>query len=354
MTTTPNPVPSTAAELRERLNLTTAWAEASTGGDAIAAALRVARSASTNEVDRLAFGSRIVVTGAGSSFYISQVAAAAMRAQCRLPVVAVPLSEVLLRPEQVFAAEDPGNQPLVVVSRSGATSEALEVIKAARERDQFTLALTCRPASPMADLADAVLAVPEADEKAIVMTRSFVALTTLLMRLGTRLGDPSFAADLDRLPGVWSETAPHIDRALELAATDPSRVIVLGGGPAYGLANEAVLKITETSQLPAAAYHPLEFRHGPISVCEPGVLVVGLLGGSQEAMERRVVEECANLGAATWVLGPQGPGAALNEIVRLPLMLHALQALALGIALRHGLDPESPRHLGQVVLLGDG
>jgi glucosamine--fructose-6-phosphate aminotransferase (isomerizing) len=295
----------------------------------------------------------VVVTGAGSSLYISQVAAYAMRDLCRLPAEAVPLSEVLLRPRAVFAAEDMDDQPVVVVSRSGSTTEALEVIKAARQRGQHTLAITCRPDSPMAELADAVLAVPEGDETAIVMTRSFVSQTTLLMRLGSRLGDPGFAADLDRMPAMWAETDPFIDRALELALANPSRVVVLGGGAAHGIANEAVLKMTETSQIPAAAFHPLEFRHGPISVCEPGMLVIALLGGPAEAEERRVVAESAALGATTWVLGPHGPGADLDEIARLPLVLHVLQALALGLAIRRGHDPEEPRHLDQVVVIED-
>ena len=274
-----------------------------------------------------------------------------MRAKCRLPAESVPLSEVLLRPHMVLAANEPTNQPVVVASRSGSTTEALEVIEAAKRRGQYTLAITCRPDSPMAAMADFTLAVPEADEKAIVMTRSFGALVTLLMRLGTRLGDPAFAADLDSLPQRWSEAAPFIDRAMELASMNPSRVIVLGGGAAFGLANEAVLKITETSQVPASAFHPLEFRHGPISVIEPGVLVVGILGRRAEAEERRVIDETAALGATTWTMGSDGPGAAMGGIARLPLVLHPLQALALGIAVRRGRDPEEPRHLDQVVLI---
>ena len=343
--------PSAGDRIAELVAATTAWQEASTGGEAIAAALSVAREAPQDEVDRLAFAKRIVITGAGSSLYIAQIAAAAMRTLCRLPAEAVPLSEVLLRPGAVFAAEDLVNQPLVVVSRSGSTTEALEVIKAARARGQYTLAVTCRPASPMAGLADAVLAVPEADEEAIVMTRSFAAQTALLMRLGTRLGDPIFARDLDRLPQQWPDTAAFVERAFELAATDPSRVVVLGGGAAFGLANEAVLKLTETCQVPASAFHPLEFRHGPISVCEPGMIVVGIVGGSAEDAERRVVEESAALGATTWLLGPDGPGAELGEIARLPLVLYPLQALALGVAVRRGRDPEVPRHLDQVVVI---
>ena len=105
--------------------------------------------------------------------------------------------------------------------------------------------------------------------------------------------------------------------------------------------------------MPAAAFHPLEFRHGPMSVCEPGMLVVGLLGGDAEAAERRVIEESAALGATTWILGPDGPGAGLGPIARLPLALYALQALALGIAVARGRDPEQPRHLEQVVVIDE-
>ena len=90
-----------------------------------------------------------------------------------------------------------------------------------------------------------------------------------------------------------------------------------------------------------------------MSVCEPGMIVIGVLGGGAEVDERRVVEESAALGATTLLLGPDGPGADLDEVARLPLALHVLQALALGIAVRRGLDPEVPRHLGQVVVIDD-
>ncbi len=239
----------TASDIRARVEATTGWREASTGGVAIAAALEVARSASQDILDRLDGAARIVITGAGSSLYIAQVAAFSMRARADLAAEAQPLSEVLLRPDAVFAGAALADQPLIVVSRSGSTTEALDVIKAARERGQYTIAITCRPEAPMAGLADTTLAVPEGDEKAIVMTRSFAAQTALLMRLGARLGEASFAADLDAVPSRWGSLVPWIEQAFELAATDPSRLVVLGGGAAFGLANEAVLKATETGQV---------------------------------------------------------------------------------------------------------
>ena len=205
----------------------------------------------------------------------------------------------------------------------------------------------------MAELADVALLLPEGDDDAIVMSRSFVSQASLLMRLGARLGFEAFWADLDAMPARWSETAPFIERAYELAASGPSRLVVLGSGAAFGVANEAVLKATETGQVPAHAFHPLEFRHGPISVCEPGVIVAGALGGATEAAERRVIGEAEALGATPFVLGSRGPGAGLHPTARLPLAMHVLQALAFGIAVGRGLDLERPRHLEQVVVLED-
>ena len=129
--------------------------------------------------------------------------------------------------------------------------------------------------------------------------------------------------------------------------------MILGGGPAFGIAAEWGLKLTETSQVPTSAYEPLEFRHGPVSVCEPGTLVVGLVGGPGAADEVAVVQEAARLGATTWLLvrDADEAGGALHPVARLPLLVHPAHALALSLALTRGCDPDAPRHLGQVVIL---
>ena len=47
-------------------------------------------------------------------------------------------------------------------------------------------------------------------------------------------------------------------------------------------------------------------------------------------------------------------GGGLHPSARLPLLLHPGHALALALALTRGCDPDAPRHLGQVVILGLG
>jgi len=341
-------------DLRARLATLTPWREASTGDDAIAAALEAARAAPGELLERLAGARRIIITGAGSSCYIARIAAAAMRETCRLPAVAAPLSELLLRPAGVLAAAPAAAQPVIVVSRSGTTSEAIEVVRRMASAGHPTWTVTGHPDSPMAKASGIALVSPLAAERSIVMTRSFGSMTALLLRLAARLApDARFAADLDALPAAWGSTSASVDRALALAATDPTRVVIIAGGAAEGLGQEAVLKLTETSRIPANHWEPFEFRHGPMSVCEPGMLVVGVLGGEASAAEGRVLDEAAAHGATTWALGPGDPGAGLGPIARLPLQLVPLQALALALALRRGTDPEAPRHLAQVVVLDE-
>jgi glutamine---fructose-6-phosphate transaminase (isomerizing) len=355
------------------------WRESSTSGEAIAAALDAADRAPAAVGDALASAERIVITGAGSSYYLAQAVAAAARASLGLPVLAAPLSELVLRPEGVLVgrgssgdgragagwAGTAAREPVVIISRSGSTSEAVAVVDRMRAAGHPTVAVTCRGDSPLAGRADVTLVSPAGDEAAIVMTRSFASMLAMLLAVVARLaGDAVLSADLRRVPGRWHEATAAARVGRRLGATDWTRIVLLGGGPAFGIAAEWGLKLTETSQVPTSAYEPLEFRHGPVSVCEPGVLVVGLLGGAGVADEAAVVEEAAALGASTWLIardeadahGTGGDvsliGGGLHPFARLPLLLHPAHALALSLALARGRDPDAPRHLGQVVIIG--
>jgi glucosamine--fructose-6-phosphate aminotransferase (isomerizing) len=342
----------------------TGWRESSTSGDAIAAALDAARTTGPAAIRLLSPADQVIVTGAGSSYYLAQAVASVARDVTRRAFSAVPLSELILRPAGVITAGAPATRPVIVISRSGSTSEALTVAERMRALGHPTIAVTCRPASPLAKLADVTLVSPVGDEQGIVMTRSFASMLALLLRLVASVaGDDVLAADLDALPDHWSEATDAAATGARLGATDWSRVVILGGGAAAAIATEWGLKLTETSQVPTLACEPLEFRHGPISVCEPGVLVVGLIGGAGAGDEIRVIEESARLGASTWVLARDRTeagathgevsliGGGLGATARLPLLLHPAHALAFRLAMTRGRDPDEPRHLGQVVII---
>jgi glucosamine--fructose-6-phosphate aminotransferase (isomerizing) len=340
------------------------WRESSSSGQAIAAAVEAARSAPAEAIDILRGASRVVLTGAGSSYYLALAAAAAAREATHRAFTAAPVSEILLRPDGVLVGGDPATEPVVVISRSGSTSEAVAVADRARELGHPTIAVTCRSDSPLASRTDVTLVSPAGDEEAIVMTRSFASMLALLIGVVASVArDERLRLDLGRAAECWSDASAAAAVGRRFGATDWSRVVILGGGAAFGIAMEWGLKLTETSQVPTSAYEPLEFRHGPISVCEPGVLVVGLIGGAGAAEEVRVVAEAARFGAETWVLARDDVeardapgtvsliGGGLDPAARLPLLVHPAHALALTLALTRGRDPDAPRHLGQVVII---
>jgi glucosamine--fructose-6-phosphate aminotransferase (isomerizing) len=128
----------------------------------------------------------------------------------------------------------------------------------------------------------------------------------------------------------------------------------LASGPVFGVASEGMLKLKEMSLTTSEAYHTLEFRHGPMSMCDRRAAVVALVTPERLRVERAVVEDVAKLGARTTTVGP-GQDVALPEGVpawaRPVLYLLPLQLLALERALAKGLDPDQPRHLTAVIHL---
>ena len=159
------------------------WREASTSGDAIASALEAARAAERDVGTLLASADRVVMTGAGSSFYLAEVAAAVARETTGRLAIATPLSELILRPAGVLGPGPTDRQVVVVISRSGSTSEAVEVVERMRAAGHPTVAVTCRGNSPLAARAQRVLVSPAGNESAIVMTRSFASMLALLLRV---------------------------------------------------------------------------------------------------------------------------------------------------------------------------
>ena len=101
-----------------------------------------------------------------------------------------------------------------------------------------------------------------ADEQSVVQT---VFATTVLMLLRGSLGEslgPVIAAGRGRSSTVGA--APR--RELESA----DQITFLGQDWAYGIAQEAALKMREAAQLWTESYPQMEYRHGPIAIAQPG------------------------------------------------------------------------------------
>ncbi len=212
---------------------------------------------------------------------------------------------------------------VLAITRSGTTTEVLEALAALRGRVP-TVAITGDPATPITGAADAIVALDFADERSVVQTRF---ATTVLALLRSSMGED--------LAPVVEDARKALDLSVE-AYLPATQVSFLGNGWTVGLAHEAALKMREAAQAWTEAYPAAEYRHGPVSVAEPGRLT-WLLGAVPAGLE----EEVAATGATFVHHADLDPMAALI----------VAQRTAVALALRRGLDPDQPRNLTRSVIL---
>ncbi|CAM5350793.1 fructoselysine-6-P-deglycase FrlB-like protein [Streptomyces sp. DSM 41037] len=272
-------------------------------------------------------GERVAVVGCGTSWFMAQAYAALREGGGQGTTDAFAASEF------PHARTAGAYDRVVALTRSGTTTEVLELLARVRAAGTTTVALTADPATPVMTTADEVAVLDWADEESVVQTRF---ATSALAFLRATLGD---------LPGLGS-VARAADEA-EHAVTEPlSRSLLtaeqwtfLGRGWAYGLAQEAALKMREAAGAWTEAYPAMEYRHGPVAIAAPG-RVTWLFGEAPDGL----AEEVRAVGGHF----EHHPSAdPLADLVR-------AQRLAVALAESRGQDPDRPRNLTRSVVLGAG
>ena len=257
-------------------------------------------------------GERVAVIGCGTSWFIA-------------------MSYAVLRESaghgltDAFAgSEYPSSRDydrVIAISRSGTTTEIIDLLSDLESTP--TTLITAVADSPAAALASETIAMPFADEQSVVQTRFATSVLTVLR---VHLGE-----DVQTL-------ITEVRAALEIPVDDlltADQCTFVGRGFAIGLSFEAALKTREAAQFWSESYPAMDYRHGPISIAEPGRLVWSL--GEPPA---GLAEEVSATGAR-FVHHDLDPQAALV----------VAQRFAVGLAKSRGLDPDHPRSLTRSVVL---
>jgi fructoselysine-6-P-deglycase FrlB-like protein len=256
---------------------------------------------------------RIALTGCGTSFYVAQSVAVLWENAGLGQADAFAASEMPIRSD--YSA-------VVVISRSGTTTELIDLLH--RLGDAPTLALVGSD-GPVSAAATRSLTLAFADEQSVVQTRFATSVVALFRAL---VGQD--------VPALAEVAAAELARPVQTFA-GVTRFVFLGTGTGVGLAHEAALKMREAARTVTESYPAMEYRHGPIALAEPGV-VVWLLGPAPDGL----VDDVLRTGA-TVIDDDLDP---LVDLVR-------VQSAAIAIARDKNLDPDNPRHLTRAVLLAD-
>ncbi|RDH76866.1 SIS domain-containing protein [Mycolicibacterium moriokaense] len=311
---------------------------------------------------------RIVLTGAGSSAFIGEIATPALRRHLGRRVEAVPTTDIVATPLDFLEPHTP--TLMVSFGRSGNSPESLATTALADDLvdDVWHLVLTCDRdgelgRNHLGRANSRVVYMPErTNDTGFAMTSS---LTSMLLTCLKLLG-PATAHDGETLATAAERVADLQPDIKALAQAKKQRFVFLGSGPLEGLARESALKMLELTAGEVVTYFdsPLGFRHGPKAALDGDTLVTVYV--STNPYTRRydldiIAEIRAQLGEdAVAVLATEpipeshGPAVVLpgldgvdDALVALPYLTFA-QYLALFTALEHGKTPDNPFPSGEV------
>ena len=250
---------------------------------------------------------------------------------------------------------------VIALSQSGASVDLVESLRAARSAGALTVAVVNVEDSPLAHAAEVVLPLHAGAEKSVAATKSYLTMLVALAQIVAHVEEaPDLEEALPLLPEQMA-LAAEADWSAGLELFEPAGdAYVVGRGYAFAVANEAALKLKETSALHAEAFSAAELLHGPVAIVGPGYPILTL--APYDRPYPQVVELLAALkekGAELAVASSEPEALALADApLPLPRRFHpvldsvltvqAFYPFAEALARARGYDPDRPRNLQKV------
>jgi glucosamine--fructose-6-phosphate aminotransferase (isomerizing) len=250
---------------------------------------------------------------------------------------------------------------VVGISQSGESPDLLTVLRTARAQGRPTLAITNDPGSPMAMLADRNLDLAAGPEMAVAATKSYTSQLLAIAAVSAAMARDQ--ALVTALAAVAPAVGQIIDRAEDLrraalALSGESRCVVIGRGYNQATAFEWALKIAELSYLVAQPFSAADFRHGPLAMVEPGLVVLGVAtDGPLYEDVSELLSTVRSAGARVVAISDRDdcpaddlialPGGLPEFLTPIPATV-AAQIFTYYLTVARHADPDHPRRLRKV------
>ena len=298
---------------------------------------------------------RLVITcGRGSSDHAASFAKYAIETRCGVLVASHAPST-----SSIYGTAFSGLEGalFLAISQSGKSPDILSSIVAAKEAGAIVVAMVNDADSPAADLADMVIPLHAGPERSVAATKSYVGS---LMAIAHLVSEWTQDRDLDHaLDGAEEQLNKAFEHDWSAASEvfeNAQSLFVIGRGLTFGVANEAALKLKETSALHAEAFSAAEVRHGPMAIVGKDFPVLMLQPEDPtKASFPQLSEEFAARGARVFASGDTLPGAimlptthGLHPLIAPACQITSFYAFAEKLALARGRNPDDPPWLKKV------
>ncbi|MBI1198592.1 MAG: SIS domain-containing protein [Phenylobacterium sp.] len=326
------------------------YVEAGEAADAVARALERNAPTLARIAGRLRSHSPLSVTTCARG---SSDAAATYAKYLVETLIGAPTSSAAPSVASVYSAPvRPAHRLCLAISQSGRSPDLLRSVQAHKDAGGYVVALVNDTASPLADLADELLAMEAAPERSVAATKSFIASLALLAALLAAWSDrPDLQRGLQALPDAlrqaFARDWPEVREMLRPAAS----AFVLGRGYGLAAAQEAALKLKEACGLHAEAFSSAEVRHGPMALVGPDFPVLAFASSDPAGDDvRAVADEFRGRGARVAVSDVGGllPASPVRPMLEPIVQIQGFYRLVNALSIARGFDPDAPPHLRKV------
>jgi glutamine---fructose-6-phosphate transaminase (isomerizing) len=253
---------------------------------------------------------------------------------------------------------------VIPISQSGETIDVVDPVANAKKRGSKIAAIVNVLGSTLYRQADYKILLGAGQEKAVVGTKSFIAMVAILL-----LTAYSLAGKMEQGKNLLKKAAENVKEILkkqfeqnlqEVAQQlkNKEHIYVIGRGLSYATALEATLKIKETACIHAEGFAGGELKHGVIALIEKGTPCIAF-APNDETYDDIVsnAQEIKARGGFIIGIGPKnnnvfdrflktadsGDATIISQVV-------ISQLLAYYLALKRGIkDPDKPRNLAKSV-----
>lgn len=253
---------------------------------------------------------------------------------------------------------------LIPISQSGETIDIVDPVEKAKQKGANIAALVNVIGSTLYRQANHNIVLGAGQEKAVVATKSFMAMVSVLLLTAYTLakkqedGKTILMQASKNIKNILEDSYTARIKELAEKLNKQEHIYILGRGLSYATAMEATLKIKETSYVHAEGFAGGELKHGVIALIDKGTPCF-IFAPNDETYEEIIsnAQEVRARGGYIIGVGPKNNEVFdtffqtddCKEATLLPQVLLA-QLFAYHLALSRGIeDPDKPRNLAKSV-----
>ena len=312
---------------------------------------------------------RIYIVACGSAYHVGMAGKYVLEDLARIPVEVDLASEFRYRNPIIVP-----NSLVIVVSQSGETADSLAALRLMKEREVPVLGIVNVVGSSIARESDYTLYTYAGPEISVATTKAYstqlIAMYLLAIESakikGTideeRYGE--LLTEMETLPSKIQKTLDDKERIQWFASkfANARDIFFIGRGLDYAISLEGSLKMKEISYIHSEAYAAGELKHGPISLVENGILVVGVL--TQSSLFEKTLSNMVEVKSrGAYLMGLTTYGnyniedtadfsvyvPKTEEYFATSLAIVPLQLMGYYVSVAKGLDVDKPRNLAKSV-----